>query len=162
MMPFLIAHRGLLDGPDSGLENLPTTIELARSLGYDVEIDVWKIGDKWYLGHDAPLHLVDLDWLQNINQEDQKDAHHAWIHTKNIDALYALRLEGWTGHFFYHQDDDAVITSTGYLWTYPGRQLTPLSICVMPEWTDSIHRAADLGVAGFCSDFIREIETILR
>lgn len=161
-MPLLIAHRGLLDGPDPSLENLPSTIELARNLGYDVELDLWKVGDRWYLGHDSPAHLIDIGWLRSIDRETNGDTHHAWIHAKNIDALYSLRIEGWDGHFFYHQNDDAVITSTGYLWTNPGQQLTPLSICVMPEWIDAIDRATDLSVSGFCSDFTRRIEDILR
>lgn len=163
-MTLLIAHRGLLDGPDTETENTPGAVELARRLGYDVEIDLWKIDGDWYLGHDGPQYPIDLDWLRSIDRRSYLDTHHAWIHAKNIDALYGLRRIHWEGHLFYHQNDDVVITNTGYLWTYPGKQLTPLSICVMPEWTDAMDRIADLRVvvAGFCTDHVRHIESILR
>ncbi len=152
-MVLLIAHRGLVDGPNQDIENNPRTIEMARELGYDVEIDLWRIFGEWFLGHDAPEYKVSDAWLAEINGS----GNHAWIHAKNIDALYGIRLTNWTGHYFYHQNDDVVITSSGFLWTYPGKQLTPLSICVMPEWIDAIDGARDLNVFGFCSDYVNKI-----
>lgn len=158
-MTFLIAHRGLLNGPDPEKENLPSTIERSRSLGYDVEIDLWLENGEWYLGHDKPSYLVSLDWLKNQDQSSYLDRSHLWIHAKNIEALHGLRKIRWEGHTFYHQSDDVVLTNTGWLWTYPGKTLTDLSICVMPEWIGAIAIADRLEVAGFCTDHVREIET---
>lgn len=157
-MPILIAHRGLLEGPSKDLENHPETLERARSRGYDIEIDLWFDQGRWYLGHDAPTHECTIDWLSSINRTHYLDDHHAWIHAKNIDALYELRRIRWEGHVFWHQNDDVTLTSTGYLWTYPGKTLTPLSICVMPEWVDMIDRAKELDVHGFCTDHVLLIE----
>jgi len=50
----LISHRGNIDGKTL-LENQPSYIDDAIDLGYDVEIDIWYIGDKLYLGHDLAL-----------------------------------------------------------------------------------------------------------
>jgi hypothetical protein len=36
-------------------------------------------------------------------------------------------------HCFWHEEDSVTLTSKGYLWTYPGKQLAPNSVCVMPE-----------------------------
>jgi hypothetical protein len=161
-MPLLIAHRGLLDGPDPDLENSPSMIELARRLGYDVEIDLWKTSSGWWLGHDEPQYRVSFEWIKSIDKPSYLDKSHAWIHAKNIDALYELRVNHWEGNLFYHQNDDAVITNTGYIWTFPGRKLTPLSICVMPEWIDLVENANNVKVHGFCTDYIRKIEKILN
>lgn len=160
--PLLIAHRGLLYGPDASLENRPETLTLARDLGYDVELDLWYHEGEFRLGHDRPEHAVSLRWLERINREGYLDQHHAWIHAKNIDALYALRKIGWEGHLFFHQSDDAVITNTGFIWTYPGKALTDLSICVMPEWNGLIGTASSISVYGFCTDYIKELEAALN
>lgn len=153
-MTLLIAHRGLITGPDSSIENHPEAIQLARSLGYDVEIDLWFSNQNWYLGHDGPQHEISIDWLASIDRNSYLDAHHLWIHAKNIEALYQLKKLKWEGHLFYHQTDDVVITSTGYLWTYPGKLLTPLSVCVMPEWCGQLENAGSISVYGYCTDYV--------
>jgi hypothetical protein len=52
--PMIIAHRALLNGPNKALENQPSSIEKAIELGFYVEIDVWSVNHKWFLGHDKP------------------------------------------------------------------------------------------------------------
>jgi hypothetical protein len=160
-MTLLIAHRGLILGPNQEIENHPNTILSARRHGYDVEIDIWYENDAWYLGHDNPQYEIGLDWLRSVDRRDYLDQHHAWIHAKNIPALFQLRKLKWEGHLFYHQNDDVVITSTGYLWTYPGKTLTPLSICVMPEWTDAMQRISELDVLGYCSDHVGKLAELI-
>ena len=61
----IISHRGNVRGRVPGRENAPSYIDCALGNGYDVEIDVWYKNDKLYLGHDAPEHEVDLDYLNN-------------------------------------------------------------------------------------------------
>ena len=39
-----ISHRGNVRGPDPECENDPSQIITVMDEGYDVEIDVWKIG----------------------------------------------------------------------------------------------------------------------
>ena len=79
----LIAHRGLVNGPDSNLENLPGQILLSLQAGYDCEIDVHLINNELYLGHDAPTYKITVDFL--LKNQDK-----LWIHCKNMDALCFL------------------------------------------------------------------------
>ena len=75
----LISHRGNIDGI-SKLENQPDYIDSAIELGYDVEVDIWYIGGKIYLGHDLGQYQIDINWL---NERSDK----LWIHCKNHPAL---------------------------------------------------------------------------
>lgn len=133
----LISHRGNLNGK-SDRENQPDYIEEALAQGFDVEIDVWRIDNQFYLGHDKPVYLVEEDFLRKSG---------LWCHAKNIDALNQM-VEVEMVHCFWHQDDDVTLTSEGYLWTYPGKQLTSNSIAVLPT------TELNVDVAGVCSDFI--------
>lgn len=60
-----ISHRGNTDGPNSEWENNPSRVEEVLEKGYDVEIDVWKIGSKLFLGHDGPEYAIDYSFLKN-------------------------------------------------------------------------------------------------
>ena len=42
-------------------------------------------------------------------------------------------LEDGKDTLFEHQEDDVTLTSEGYIWTYPNKQLTDNSIAVLPE-----------------------------
>ena len=55
----LIAHRGNVSGPRTEFENNPIYIDKAIELGYDVEIDVWFVNNKLFLGHDEPQYKID-------------------------------------------------------------------------------------------------------
>ena len=71
-----------------------------------------------------------------------------WFHAKNIEAFYELLKRDIV--CFWHQNDDVTLTSNGYIWTYPGKQLTSNSICVLPEQNN----IKKFNCAGICSDFI--------
>lgn len=148
----LIAHRGLTNGPDSTLENKPSQIDLALSLGYDAEIDLWAVThtahQRYYLGHDAPVYEVDWEFLEQPG---------LWIHAKNIDALYVLGADPKL-NFFWHENDAHTLTSQGYIWTYPERTLTKNSIMLMPEWSDRhLDNTQGVDCYGICSDWVQVI-----
>lgn len=44
----IISHRGNLNGPSPKTENTPEQIDFALKKGFDVEIDLWKINDKFF------------------------------------------------------------------------------------------------------------------
>jgi hypothetical protein len=73
----LISHRGNIDGKKPHFENSPSYIDEAIELGYDVEVDLWLVNDKFYLGHDEPQYEIDFKWI-----EDRDDR--LWVHCKNI------------------------------------------------------------------------------
>jgi hypothetical protein len=135
----LIAHRGNIAGRIPERENSPGFLNEAVAAGYDVEVDVWWHSSTFWLGHDKPETPTSLSFLQNPR---------FWLHAKNIPALYELRQANL--HCFIHDTDEATLTSRGFIWTYPGKLLTPQSICVFPE--------RGLGTfdlcAGVCSDIV--------
>jgi len=136
----LISHRGNTSGRLAKQENSPEYIKKTLKK-YNVEIDVWFVDGEWYLGHDKPLYRVEYEFLK------QKGL---WCHTKNIESLYELSIREDEINFFWHQEDDVTLTSFGFLWTYPGKKLTPKSIAVMPE--KKKFQNIDIA-AGVCTDF---------
>ena len=136
---FFISHRGNLNGINQQEENKPNYILNALSKNFDVEVDIWFSDGSFFLGHDKPEYPVNEGFLNNKK---------IWFHAKNIEALNQLNIRGL--NCFWHQNDDVVLTSKGFLWTYPGKQLTKNSICVLPEKL----KLPVVDCAGFCSDFI--------
>lgn len=141
-----IAHRGNLSGPAKDKENHPDHIINAITYGQendfniDVEIDVWVKNSRIILGHDEPQYEVTEEFLvDNLT--------FLWCHAKNMPALKYLIMSGF--NCFWHQEDDAVLTSRGIIWTYPGKELTSISIAVMPETVPEWNIDNALGV---CSD----------
>ena len=132
-----ISHRGNLNGPDPSMENNPEQIIKCIEEGFDVEIDVWFL-EGWHLGHDKPQYKVDVGFLKTKG---------LWCHAKNIEALCELRKHRI--NCFWHQEDDVTLTVSGFLWTFPGKKLTEMSICVMPE----IHSPDLSFCAGICTDY---------
>ena len=53
-------------------------------------------------------------------------------------------------HCFWHQEDDVVLTSMGYIWTYPNKEATDASICVLLNKNDKIPKNS----FGICSDYV--------
>jgi hypothetical protein len=154
-MKLLIAHRGLMDGPDKNKENHPDQIISAISQGYNCEIDLWckncSSGPKYFLGHDEPTYEIEEPFLM-----DQ----HLWIHAKNLDALYMLTSHLSNLNYFWHQEDNFTLTSKGYIWTYPSQPLTTRSIQVMPEWNDPKFENLDCRIPyGICSDYVNLIKS---
>jgi glycerophosphoryl diester phosphodiesterase len=145
----IIAHRGNVSGPASCFqENTVKHIEVALALGFDVELDVWFTSGRFYLGHDEPNchEEVDISFLKNER---------FWVHCKNVMGM--VRLNGTKIHRFFHNTDDVVLTSQGYLWTFPGKPVFSSSIAVMPETTNQ-----DISKAfGICTDRALEYRTLL-
>ena len=143
----LISHRGNIDQKIPALENTVDYINRALSLGYDVEIDVWKQDAAWYLGHDMPVRKIEIDYLMNSR---------LWCHAKNVEALEGMMAYS-NIRCFWHQEDDVTLTSDNYLWTYPGKKLVSNSICVMPEIYKIRKGHVSLKkCAGICSDVISQ------
>lgn len=135
----LIAHRGNTNGPNPERENNPEYVLEALNKGYDVEIDLWWTKDEWQLGHDEPQYKISDIFLDHVG---------LWIHCKNYAAFQ--KLIPTYRNFFYHTNEDYVLTSHKYIWAYPGKTGDKYTICVMPEWDDT---PTD-GFAGVCSDFV--------
>ena len=135
----LISHRGNIHGPDSSLENTEGYVEKARQK-YFVEIDVWKIKDGWWLGHDGPEQQTSEEFI------GQKGL---LLHAKNLDAFKTmLELEL---HCFWHQEDFYTLTSRGLIVSYPGHAAGDNVICMKPELL-SMDTVIDC--YAICSDYV--------
>ena len=82
----------------------------ALKQNFDVEVDIWFLKEKFYLGHDAPEHKVDVKFIKTKK---------LWFHAKNIEAFHELLKLNTI--CFWHQNDDITLTSNGYIWTYSGK-----------------------------------------
>lgn len=137
---YYISHRGNINGKDIDNENKPEYINIALSKGFDVEIDVWLIDNKLYLGHDEACYEIEPKFLYNNN---------LWCHAKNYDALeYMLERNI---HCFWHENDLFTITSKGFIWQYPSDVYYSKSVFLMPEYVTDFDSSKCYGI---CSDFI--------
>ena len=148
----IISHRGNIVGTNPSRENSPEYILEAISQGFDVEVDIWvlKVSDEEvsnqtqiYFGHDFPTYRVEESFIKKHNDK-------IWFHAKNLEALEYCLLQ--TEHTFWHENDTRTITSNGYIWTYPGRQVGVFSILVLTEEVGVLHLPLP-DCAGICTDF---------
>ena len=141
----LISHRGNINGEIIEFENHPNYIDDTLSMGYDVEVDIWKVNDKFYLGHDTFQYEIDISWIDDR-------AHKLWVHCKNIEVLEFLNKYNYDINYFWHENDTVTLTSKNYIWAYPGKQSIKNSIAVMPE----INNDSIVSCKGVCSDYIEK------
>ena len=129
------------------MENHPSYIDKAIALGYDVEIDVWYIDGKLWLGHDEPQYEVSMDWLDLRSPS-------LWIHCKDMNSLsyfneYSNKISSQF-NYFSHDVDMGVLTSHNYIWS---TNLYDRGILVLPE---VFNREPNGGTIGICSDVIQK------
>jgi hypothetical protein len=142
----LIAHRGNTNGPIESWENEPTYIDMSIKKGFDVEVDVWYVDGQLYLGHDKPQYGIDFRWFRDRLTN-------LWVHCKNIESIDYFQGCGYEFNYFWHQEDDITLTSKNFIWTFPGKKLTPRSIAVLPESVKDWELTECLGI---CSDYIKK------
>ena len=113
----LISHRGNINGIDIDNENKIMYIIDTINKGFDVEIDLWYNKDTkmFKLGHNSPEYNVTTDFLY-----DNKN--YLWIHCKNFECLNVLYNTDL--NYFSHDIDPHILTSKGFIWTYPGNIAT--------------------------------------
>ena len=141
----LIAHRGNINGRNLERENKVDYVMEALTQGYDVEIDIRyiKSSKEYFLGHDNAQEICPMEILLSEN---------TWVHAKDIYSFKRL-LDLEIPNTFLHTDEDVVLTSSGYLWTYPGKEITKRSIQVMPEHSGEVFNNDAYGI---CSDLVKK------
>lgn len=142
----IISHRGNLYGIKNEYENNPIYIEQALKLGFDVEVDVWHIDNKFYLGHDIPQYFINSSWLID-------NSNFLWCHAKNTEALFELfKLKV---HCFWHETDKITITNRGIPWCYPNTFIeNGITVCL---GVDKINT----NIYGICTDYPVEWQKLL-
>lgn len=147
-MEYLISHRGNLNGRSIKDENTVSYVQKAIDNGFDVEIDIWLTNSNLHLGHDGPEQHIRLEWL-----DERKDK--LWIHCKSLETLSYFNECKIPFNFFFHDQDQATLTSKSFIWAFPGKQPLRNSIAVLPEIHDD-----DVSIClGICSDFIQNYKS---
>ena len=107
----LISHRGNIVAPNPTRENSPSYIDTAISAGYEVEVDITYVNNKFYLGHDTPDYEITEKWMVlrkgNI-----------WFHCKDVESASILGGLDDSYKFFCHTSDSFVLTSTNHIWVH--------------------------------------------
>jgi hypothetical protein len=153
----IVSHRGNLIGHSPDCENNPSHIDrvlklfdsMTNKVAFLIELDVYKDGFNWYLGHDGPTYKVDFSYLKHPR---------FILHAKNIEAFNELFLHGL--HTFFHDSDALTMTSKGLIWAHVDTSLNNWhgdvlgkTIAVMPEvrMTNTAHTLRRC--AGICTDY---------
>lgn len=148
----LIAHRGLTRGPNKHLENRPATIMSAIEQGFDCEVDLWVFDNRLYLGHDGPQYDITHEFIRQSK---------LWIHCKHLPALeFCAKQDNL--NYFWHQEDSYTLTSKGYIWTYPDKEVSTMGVMVMPEWHDpTFEQTKYADCYAICSDYVLKLKDII-
>lgn len=145
----LISHRGNINGPKKNLENNPSYIQKAIDLGYQVEIDIWRVGDTFFLGHESPEFPISIEWIRERSE-------YLWCHCKDMTTIEYFSRNNENIRFFWHENDRITLTSKGDIWAFPGNQPIVDSIAVLPEIHDE-----DVSLCkGVCSDLLSKYKKI--
>ncbi len=148
----LIAHRGLTDGPNKSLENQPQHIKSALDQGFDCEVDLWVFDGRLYLGHDGPQYNITEEFLKQPG---------LWIHCKHLPALEYC-LDDVKLNYFWHENDTYTLTSRGFIWCFPEKELSKWSVMLMPEWHDpNFEKIKDVNCYAICSDYVNRLKDII-
>lgn len=138
----IISHRGNLNGPNPSKENSPDQIDLVINKGYIVEVDLRIKDEEYWLGHDGPQYKINYYWLVNRSNN-------LVIHAKDLATCDKLFENPHGLNWFYHTDEDVVMTSKGWLWAYPGIYLKNAITVLLggdKNYPDNI--------LGICTDYI--------
>lgn len=139
----IISHRGNLNGKNVELENNPTYILKAISLGFDVEIDLRVKDNHLFLGHNLPQYKIDQSFL-----EDNKEF--LWIHCKEIGALDKIKnISGL--NYFSHDKDDFVLTSLNFVWAM---EYIDYPDAIKVDLDATMYKPGQLGI---CTDFAESL-----
>ncbi len=148
----LYSHRGNLDNVYPLRENVTNYIEYAIKQGFNVEVDVWSINDKIFLGHDGPTNPISHDELLKHSEK-------LLIHCKNpeilhfLTSLHVISNMFCPYHFFWHENDRYTLTNRGIPVIFPGQQPIDNAILMKAEHfliTDEVKKRC----YGLCSDYI--------
>jgi hypothetical protein len=138
-----ISHRGNLDGANPSRENAPDYIDEAIAAGFQVEVDLRRIGAQFYLGHDYPQYPVSWKWI-----DERED--HLLVHVKDVQALQGVTAS-W--HTFCHRSDPYTLTSKGYIWLHDLSLATDCNTIVPLMTRDLIASYPKRPLYAVCSDY---------
>lgn len=107
-----ISHRGNVNGRVPELENKPSNI-LKVIEKHLIEIDIWNIEGRIYLGHDNPEYLIDLKFIEQIKPK-------TFFHAKNLNIIKILN--NLNCRWFLHDKDSFTFVQNvekKMIWGFP-------------------------------------------
>jgi hypothetical protein len=151
----IISHRGNLFGPSEN-ENNPKFIDDCINSNFDCEVDLWYQNSSLKLGHDSGVYEIDINWLA-----ERKDF--LWVHCKNSAAINILKNDNKIDfNYFWHDKDSYTMTASGKIWVYPGMELIPGCVAVLPEKWHSVDKKNELLKSfAVCTDYPYDFKNIL-
>lgn len=142
-----ISHRGNISGRQPDKENTIEHISNAIRAGYNVEIDVWASDGDLFLGHDSPGQKINTEFLTS-------NIANLWLHAKNLQALE--KLINLHTHCFIHHNDDATITSKGFIWLSPWVNWAPANSIIVSGSLSDVNVKNPNNLIGVCLDNFNE------
>ena len=144
----IVSHRANLNGICDA-ENHPQQIIEALEY-FSVEIDVWSIDEKWFLGHDEPTYEVNKNFFN-------KDM---YLHCKNLQAVEELKKTDL--NWFWHEGDKITLTSRGNIWCYPKVYVDGGITVMFGKPTIEEVSCLPKNIAGLCTDWPVELKKIIE
>lgn len=148
----LISHRGKIGYNASEVKDEKDLQFWLKVYDFDIELDFWHSFGKLRIGHELS-ETVEADIIK-LQEIFSKYADRIWCHAKNATAVKVL-IDLGAKHVFMHDQDDASLTSSGYLWGFTKTNQTANSICVVrsiDELEDIL--MSSIQIYGICSDFV--------
>jgi hypothetical protein len=142
----IISHRGNIRGPVTDKENRPSYIDCALGLGFDVEVDLRFVDNKFWLGHDEPQYRIESSWIETRKNN-------LWFHCKDVQSCIALMQLNIPTMYFCHTSDPYVLTSNGYVWVHDLSGHID-DRCIIPLLSaDDIKTYSNLSPYAVCTDY---------
>ena len=139
---------------------MPSYVIEAIEAGFDCEIDLrMDTKNRLFLGHDENQYRIEPDFLLKYSKQ-------LWIHCKDRESLNLMVThEKYRGavNYFFHINDDYTITSKGYVWAYPNKQMTDQNCVIVVLDEDIIDVIAEkdpfAGAKpfGICTDWVAKL-----
>lgn len=154
----LISYRGIYDGTNYEYANTTNQIGKAFGAGYSVMTDVWKEGNKFYIGNDQPLVEVSEKYIQGNRW---------WINARNTEMRNWLPNQNpklFPNWFFFDTPTPPppfVTASNGKLITPGTVPINNNSVIFLPEIEDramfSTVKLRCFGIASTYLSFIKRM-----
>jgi hypothetical protein len=147
-----ISYRGIYDGNNFEDANTPKQIQKAISNGFNVMMDVWKEGSKFYLGNDQPITEVSEKYLQNKR---------FWLNARNTEMQNYLTAQPhslYPNYFWFVSPmppPPYVVASNGKLITPGTVPINNNSVIYLPEISDTaMFSTVNLKCYGITSSYL--------
>tara|TARA_R100001129_G_scaffold54001_2_gene37079 strand:- start:110 stop:604 length:495 start_codon:yes stop_codon:yes gene_type:complete len=162
----LYSHRGNLNGKNPELENTPEYIDKAISNGFSVEVDIWKVGKKFFLGHDNPDTEIPYEWLEDRRND-------LLVHAKNFNAFSLftfqhLNRDKELAVFFHENEKYALVHNCrnshgiiidGIIWAHCLDEINCKTIIPLLSSEDLSNNFPQKQIWGVCSDHIADVKS---